>query len=185
MSNVATPARRCAKCGIEKPRTTEHFLQTLGGYWRSYCKPCHNRNGHERKRAKEKGCKESLEKHNARMRAKRRDPDLVPRHVYSDSRKSDQKRGFPNDLTFDFVCEVLAKGCSYCGETQLRMTLDRIDNATGHTQSNVNPSCIRCNYARGAMPYQAWLCLVPGMREAREKGLFLAWTGRARMVQPL
>jgi len=60
------------------------------------------------------------------------------------------------------------------------MTLDRIDNDKGHTQDNVVPACIRCNYARRSMPYEAWLVVAKGMREAREQGLFGDWTGRVR-----
>jgi hypothetical protein len=60
------------------------------------------------------------------------------------------------------------------------MTLDRIDNDKGHTEDNVVPACIRCNYTRRSMPYEAWLVVAKGMREARERGLFGEWTGRAR-----
>jgi hypothetical protein len=59
-------------------------------------------------------------------------------------------------------------------------TLDRIDNSKGHTRDNVVPACIRCNYARRNMPYEAWLCLTDGMKRARELGLFKEWTGRTR-----
>lgn len=95
-----------------------------------------------------------------------------------DSQKSDRKKGFDNDLDIEFVKSLLSEGCRYCGESELRMTLDRIDNSLGHLRSNVIPACIRCNYARGSMPHAAWLCLVPGLQRAREEGLFGGWTGR-------
>jgi len=60
------------------------------------------------------------------------------------------------------------------------MTLDRIDNLKGHSFDNVVPACIRCNYARRNMSYEAWLCLTEGMRRARELDLFKGWTGRTR-----
>jgi hypothetical protein len=60
------------------------------------------------------------------------------------------------------------------------MTVDRIDNNKGHLLTNVVPACLRCNLARGDMPYEAWLCLVPGLKEAREKGLFGAWIGKVK-----
>lgn len=62
------------------------------------------------------------------------------------------------------------------------MSLDRIDNSKGHIQANVVPACIRCNYLRGSMPHEAWLNLVPTIRETRIKGLFGTWTGRARIA---
>lgn len=56
------------------------------------------------------------------------------------------------------------------------MTLDRKDNALGHTPGNVVPACTRCNYVRRDMPEKAWLMLAPAMRVAREAGAFGDWT---------
>jgi hypothetical protein len=108
---------------------------------------------------------------------RQKNPDLA---ILIDSRRSDKRAGRENSLTRDFIAEQISKGCDYCGETELRMTLDRIDNAKGHTQSNVVPCCIRCNYTRRAMPYEAWLVVAKGMREARGLNLFNGWTGQAR-----
>lgn len=55
------------------------------------------------------------------------------------------------------------------------MTVDRIDNNLAHTKSNVKPACVRCNHIRGSMPYQAWIYLVPIVRQAYELGLFGDW----------
>lgn len=57
------------------------------------------------------------------------------------------------------------------------MTLDRIDNSLGHLQSNVLPSCERCNMVRRDMPFPAWLVVSKGMKEAYESGLFEGWVG--------
>jgi len=96
--------------------------------------------------------------------------------LVTDSRSSDKKRGRPgNDLNRDFVAALIRQGCCYCGETEMRITLDRIDNSLAHTRANVLPACLRCNYMRGSMPYEAWLHLVPAVRQAREFGLFGAW----------
>jgi len=100
--------------------------------------------------------------------------------IWKDTRAADLKRNRQNDLTKDFIAEQIAKGCSYCGEKDLRMTLDRIDNTLGHLQTNVVPACIRCNYVRKNMPYKAWLVVAQAMKQAREHGLFGNWTGRAR-----
>jgi hypothetical protein len=104
----------------------------------------------------------------------------VARFILWEARRSDKTRGTICDLTRENVETLIAHGCSYCGETLLRMTLDRIDNAKGHTLENVVPACIRCNYARRDMSHAAWLCLIEGMRRARELGLFNKWTGRTR-----
>jgi hypothetical protein len=106
------------------------------------------------------------------------------RFIVSDSRRADKKAHPPraNDLTVAFVERLLAEadGCLYCGETELRMTADRIDNNLGHLQSNVNPACIRCNVIRGKMPYVAWMLIIPLVREARIQGLFGEWDGGTR-----
>jgi hypothetical protein len=104
----------------------------------------------------------------------------VARFILREARRSDTLRGQTCDLTKSEIEQLIGRGCSYCGETALRMTLDRIDNSRGHTRDNVIPACIRCNYARRNMPYEAWLCLTDGMRRARELGLFKEWTGRTR-----
>lgn len=113
---------------------------------------------------------------------RRKDPtlDVLAKVVVRDCKKLDRKHHRQNDLSLAFVQTVLSKPCTYCGEPLLRMTLDRIDNNLGHTEGNVVGACIRCNYARRSMPYEAWLLLAPAMRAARESGLFGSWTGRCR-----
>lgn len=72
---------------------------------------------------------------------------------------------------------TINRDCFYCGETLLRMSLDRVDNSKGHTMDNVIPACVRCNYIRKDMPYDAWIVVAVGMRQAREQGLFGGWGG--------
>lgn len=117
-------------------------------------------------------------RHNEWSRAARQDPAKVPNHILIDTRSCDKKAGRKNDLDLVFIREAIREGCSYCGETTLRMTLDRIDNTLGHLKSNVVSACIRCNYARRNMPHAAWLMLAPAMRAARLAGLFGEWTGQ-------
>lgn len=90
------------------------------------------------------------------------------RWILEDSRRDDRRhRGVENDLDIQFIRDAIKSGCSYCGERQLRMTLDRVDNALPHTKANVVPACIRCSYTRRNMPHAAWLVIAPKMREAR------------------
>lgn len=97
--------------------------------------------------------------------------------ICKNSRRSDKKKGRQNDLTPDFVREQISKPCSYCGTTIGRITLDRIDNSIGHMRSNVIPCCMRCNYIRRDIPYEAWMMMVPAVKEAMERGLFGEWSG--------
>lgn len=117
---------------------------------------------------------------NARGSLSRTKAEDTWRWILEDSRRSDRCYGRQNNLSREFVESSIKNGCIYCGETQLRMTLDRIDNEKGHTRDNVVPSCIRCNYTRRDIPYEAWLVIAPGMRRAREAGLFGGWTGQVR-----
>lgn len=114
-----------------------------------------------------------------REKTRRRMPQHRAYYIVRDSLKSDRRNRRPNDLTVDFVEALIKQPCRYCGETRLKMTLDRKDNATGHTQVNVLAACIRCNYFRRDMPYVAWSRLVPEMQRLRVEGLLDGWKAGA------
>jgi hypothetical protein len=155
-AQVAQHGRKCVRCKERKP--LEAF-GLVGDDRRRICNPCEIRNP-------EHMCKRA-------QLVRMRKPE---RAVLRDCRASDRKKGRPRgDLDLDFVREQLARGCQYCGEVKMRITLDRIDNGSGHTRANVVPACLRCNYLRGSMPYRAWLNLVPSVRATRELGLFGDW----------
>lgn len=50
------------------------------------------------------------------------------RFILREARRSDTLRGHTCDLSKAEIEQLIGRGCSYCGETALRMTLDRIDN---------------------------------------------------------
>ena len=124
-----------------------------------------------------------MESKSARSKQQRRDPQFTANHIVKDSRGSDNKFGRSNDLDCDWVRQKISGGCTYCGETELRMTLDRIDNSQGHLKTNVVSACIRCNYMRRDMPYEAWLLLVDSIKTARLAGAFGGWTGRTTYLK--
>lgn len=98
-----------------------------------------------------------------------------------DTRSNDKKRKLDNNLTLDFIKTTLSVGkCSYCEESKYKLTLDRIDNNKGHTTDNVIVSCNNCNIIRGNIPYDAWMCIVPGVKKARELGLLNNWSAYNR-----
>jgi hypothetical protein len=115
---------------------------------------------------------------NARKRARRQNPIKRSRFILEDSRKSDKKKGRENNLTKEFIEELISNGCSYCGENKIMICLDRIDNSMGHIKDNVVAACVRCNYIRNSMPYEAWLHIVPLIKDAHIKGLFNNWKTR-------
>ena len=168
--------RTCRQCGSADRLETSN--SNGKGYTRSRCLDCKAKASREW-RATPEGSEAT--KRVERRRKQRRAAGLdTEKWILVDTRRSDRKNGRENDLTREFIAEEIAKGCSYCGENGIRMTLDRIDNSKGHTQDNVISACIRCNYTRRDMPHEAWLVVAKGMREAREMGLFEGWTGQAR-----
>jgi len=120
--------------------------------------------------------KRKSDKEAAKQRLERRNPQFSAKWLTIDCRAMDRRRGRQNDLTLDFVASVIVKGCFYCGESgKAIIGLDRIDNSLGHTQANVNPCCRRCNWMRRDMPFEAWMQIVPVVRDIHKKGLFGDW----------
>lgn len=179
----------CTRCSIEQPSENFATFNYQGKTnRRSRCRSCENvTRGERRKRnpnAARLASRRSWERHKSRWNEKKRvsRQEDTNRHliIWEDSRKWDNKKGLENDLTKEFIQQTISDGCSYCGEQDLKMTLDRIDNSKGHTQDNVIPACIRCNYMKRDMPHEAWLKLIDAIRSIRTLGLFGSWTGRAR-----
>jgi 5-methylcytosine-specific restriction endonuclease McrA len=102
--------------------------------------------------------------------------------ILYDARRNDKNRGLENDLTLDFVQSTLfsAGKCSYCEDSKSKLTLDRINNNKGHTMDNVVVSCNNCNTIRGNIPYDAWLCIAPGVKQAKQSGLLDNWSAYNR-----
>jgi hypothetical protein len=127
------------------------------------------------------------ERHKAliRLRDKHRRRDDVGRAIFEDARKADRKAMRANDLDLEFVRGLIVEPCRYCGDDELRKTIDRVDNELGHLRRNVVPACERCNYVRRNMPHAAWLVVAEAMREARIKRLFGSWTGGIHRRGPL
>lgn len=172
--------KTCQGCGETRLKKLVKIVRHGKTYRRNWCVPCYSDYRKEwRKRNRNRERATSRRSYERRKERRRRGED-VEGFIWRDSRKSDRKHGRDNDLTKAFIAEQIAKGCSYCGEKELRMTLDRVDNERGHTTDNVVPACIRCNYIRRNMPHEAWLCLRTGLRRARREGLFGDWTGKIR-----
>jgi hypothetical protein len=177
--------KTCRNCRIRKLYSEFYTTDTGCGRscFRSICKVCDKEKRRKRwtKRYRKFGRPLYMQRY-AKIYAKRRKVLSKMKKnwykaIYADSRKSDRKKGFYNNLTKEFIKSLISHGCSYCGETKIRMTMDRIDNNKGHTRKNVREACTRCNYMRRDMPYSAWLCVVPFVRRARKAGLFSSWIG--------
>ena len=51
----------------------------------------------------------------------------------------------------EFRTLVWGSVCTYCGDVELMMTLDRIDNSKGYTFDNITPACFFCNTSKGVL----------------------------------
>ena len=171
--NSAATSHKCKLCGCEKP--IEDFELTPRNrkvYIRNFCKKCRRKRSYQQEKLDGR-----YEKRKARNRLQRHNPKHRPRFILQDSRAYDQSHGLDNDVDREFIAKLIQHGCSYCGESKIKIGLDRINNSIGHIRSNVVAACIRCNFIRRTMPYEAWLLIVPGIREATEKGLLKDWNG--------
>lgn len=173
--------RRCATC--IQTKTVDNF-RTIAvkdrTYYASICRACDAARDKPKRKLRVVTV-EQVAQARAQARAARKEqeqyPEVRARVLLSDLRGSDRKRDMACTLTLDFVRIHVAAPCVYCGEDEIMRTLDRIDNTVGHTEDNVVSACTRCNRVRINMPYAAWLLVAPGMRAAREAGLFGNWIG--------
>jgi hypothetical protein len=171
--DAETP-KTCSVCNVVlTPDTAEINTKNGISYMRSKCKKCKNKSDYEKLR---KNHPERYEKKKECNKNQRHNPLNRAKFSYRDSLNYDAIRGLDNDLDLDFVAQLLKTGCNYCGSTQ-HLGLDRIDNTKGHLKSNVLPACLRCNFIRRGMPYDAWMLLVPTIKEIYQKGLLGDWTG--------
>lgn len=154
--------KTCREC--EKPKSLTKFKKGKSGAHISICTACTSRRERQ-------ASPEYFNFLQAKIRATK-----PWRAICQDSRQSDKKKGrVGNDLDPGFVQDLIKNGCQYCGETRFRMTLDRKNNDLAHTRANVIPACIRCNYARGSLPFAVWEFILPQIKEAVLLGLFGEW----------
>jgi hypothetical protein len=81
-----------------------------------------------------------------------------------------------NYIDRDWVKNIFEKQCYYCAVEQAT-GVDRIDSAISHTKDNCVPCCHLCNHLKRDMPYEAWMILVPAVRQAMIAGAFGNWIG--------
>ena len=167
----------CTKCKTQK--SLDNFpKRTSAGkeYFHSFCSICKNLDSKRYRSARPTGFYNGdYEKYERKYRL---DPSKRGKYILIDCQKSDRKKGLECDLDRIFVDECIKIPCAYCGDNDCKKTLDRIDNTLGHLKYNVVTCCIRCNLTRGDMPYDAWLCLIDGMKKARTLGFFGDWEGK-------
>jgi hypothetical protein len=102
------------------------------------------------------------------------------RVILNNCRKADKLLGLKTTITREEIRELISKPCEYCETPEEKMGVDRKDNSRGHMPDNTVPCCLRCNALKRDMPWEAWIFLVPKIREAMQLGLFGDWIGHNR-----
>ena len=163
----------CRKCHKTEPEVRFHRRRVDGKYYKRHL--CHLCIVEYRKQFPK--AKRNRDSANRSKRERRRDPKRRAGVILTDARIADKRKQRDNDLDLQFISGLINDGCQYCGERELLIGLDRIDNSVGHTKANVIAACSRCNWFRRDMPFAAWIKLSPVLREIREAGLFGNWVG--------
>lgn len=163
----------CTKCKKEK-ELTDFEKQSKNSY-RKICKKCRNKICYEQK--KKNG---AYERKKIKQKERRQDPKYRAYYVIKDAKNADkQQRGLSNDLTVEYINTLIKKGCYYCQisfeNNKIKIGIDRIDNTLPHNSDDIVSCCTRCNFIRRAMPYDAWMLLVPSIRQAVNEGLLDNW----------
>lgn len=141
--------RFCHRCERELAATPEIFLRDksrpLGLAYE--CRECHS----ERKRGRDRR-PERWSNMTPEQRAKK--TSLAKRYANTDKGRAcfirkNSERTDSCDMSTNEILAIIERPCHYCGTTEHRRGLDRIDNSKGHVKGNVLPACWSCNFARG------------------------------------
>ena len=69
-----------------------------------------------------------------------------------------KKTGRPFTITMEYFEKLILGGkCYYCGDTDKRLGLDRIDSSKGYVEGNVLGSCRYCNVAKNDQTQDAFI----------------------------
>lgn len=67
------------------------------------------------------------------------------------------KRNYSVDISFEQFVEIVSNPCTYCGEFEKRIGIDRVDNSLGYTKENSTPCCTTCNMMKKDMKLNDFL----------------------------
>lgn len=76
---------------------------------------------------------------------------LSPKVQFQRLHASAKQRNYVVEITFEEFSEMVSKPCTYCGETEHRRGIDRVDNLKGYTIENSAPCCKVCNYMKRSL----------------------------------
>lgn len=86
-----------------------------------------------------------------------KDYQVTLKGKYRTMKGSGLKRNYEVKITFDEFSKIVSDPCSYCGENEKRIGIDRIDNTKGYTLENSAPCCTICNMMKKVMTVEDFL----------------------------
>jgi hypothetical protein len=92
---------------------------------------------------------------------------------------SAKQRNYEFALSLENFSEIILKPCTYCGENEKRIGVDRIDNTKGYTVENSNPCCTTCNMMKKVMTVSEFLSHIKKIYNYNaERGLYNSETSQ-------
>ena len=74
--------------------------------------------------------------------------DATPKYRFYRLRSSSAQRGLLVGITFDEFQKIINSACSYCGDKDKRIGIDRVDNSLGYLKDNCVSCCKTCNFMK-------------------------------------
>lgn len=80
-----------------------------------------------------------------------------PTTRYRQYKANAEFRGYVFELDLDDFKNLTTSRCHYCGDKDLQLGYDRIDNQQGYIKMNVVPCCWTCNHMKYKFSTEEWM----------------------------
>ena len=68
-----------------------------------------------------------------------------------------KQRNYSFELTLEQYQDIIEQPCTYCGESEKKIGVDRVDNTQGYTVENSAPCCKTCNMMKSNKTLETFL----------------------------
>lgn len=147
---------------LDLKKWVENNREHVAQYHKKYNKEWYKRNKESKDAQNIQWSKNNPEKVKKIKEAfKARHPDITGKYLkkyqitlkgkYRAMKGSGVKRNYSVEISFEQFCEIVSNPCTYCGENEKRIGIDRVDNTLGYTLENSAPCCTICNMMKKTM----------------------------------
>lgn len=77
-------------------------------------------------------------------------------YIHKQYKANAKHRDYEFLLTIDDFQKLITAECHYCGDSDVKLGYDRINNQIGYTLENVVPCCWKCNHMKYKCTKQEW-----------------------------